>query len=880
MNLPRYFAALAASLPAFAAGTTPPSDTFENVIRPLLAKQCYACHTATRLGGLDVSTRQGLLKGGNSGPAIVPGDPARSLLIQAVNHSHARLRMPPTGRLTPSQIEALSTWIGAGAPWPATAPSQSSPAFWSFQPIRQAAPPAVDDPRWNASPVDRFLHAQHQTAGIHPVRRASKRVLLRRATFDLTGLPPTPADLEAFENDASPNAFANVVDRLLASPRYGERWGRYWLDLARYADGALGASNDTPFSNAYRYRDWVIQSFNDDLPYNAFVKAQIAADLLPDSKHLPALGFQSLGGNANDQLDVTTRTFLALTVACAQCHDHKYDPIPTRDYYSLLGIFQSSAKHEFPLAPKETVEAYHAHQRKIEDAKFELDFFVKNRSAELSEFLAAKTARYLTAAWQVLVHNKPAADTAVRSNLDPQILDRWIAYLPQSNKDHEFLKPLESLLTAKAPIEKAAAAISEFQIFISDVFRRRRDIEERNYVKLGGIKGIRDERTRQYTNLESLPILEYYLWRDLASDPYRKDFFDFKGGVYYYGEKDIDRWLSPEWKDHLDRLRLNHKNLKDKLPAQYPFIHTLRESEKPKNARIAIRGDAQNLGDEVPRHFLTALSKGEPAIYTQGSGRLQLAEAVADPDNPLTARVIVNRLWHGHFGRGIVASTSNFGQLGERPSHPELLDYLAHRLIQSGWSLKAIHREIMLTEAYALSSDLDQTSYARDPSNKFLWRANIVQRLDAEALRDSVLAVSGDLDTTAGGPPTPFADGFRRRAVYGYIGRTKPDPMLTLFDFPNPNTTSETRAVTVGPLQRLFFMNNSFIAAQATKLAARLSSQNVSDDDRIEAAYRLLFSRPPKPEEIKLGRDFLSKTGSWPQYAQVLLSSTEFSSIP
>ncbi|MDX1983943.1 MAG: DUF1553 domain-containing protein [Bryobacteraceae bacterium] len=843
------------------------AEFFETSVRPVLAKNCSACHNATRLGGLAITSRESLLKGGNTGPAIVPGDPEKSLLMQAVTHTHARLRMPPTAKLAAPEIDALSRWVRAGAPWPVSAPPASTDhAFWSFQPVSKPGIPEAADARWAGSAIDRLLHAKHRSEKVTPVRRAAKHVLIRRATMDVTGLPPTPEEVKAFEDDPSPGAFAKVVDRLLASPRYGERWGRYWLDMARYADGALGASSDTPFANAYRYRDWVIQSLNEDLPYDTFVKAQIAADRLPGSKHLAALGFQALGGNAGDQLDVTTRTFLGLTVACAQCHDHKYDPIPTSDYYSLLGIFRSSPKHEFPLAPEDTVKAYKAHQQKIEDAKFELDFFVKTRSAELSEFLAAKTARYLRAAKLVLEQGKSVDEAARQAALDPEVLGRWVAYLPQKDKDHDFLD--------------LKGGIDEFQSFVTDLFRRRRDMEERNYVKLGGIKGIRDERTRQYTNLESLPIIEYYLWRDLASDPYRKDFFDFKGGIYYYGEKDIDRWLSPEWKDHLDRLRADLKSLKDSLPAQYPFIHTLREAEAPKNARIAIRGDEQNLGEEAPRRFLRALSKGEPAPYTSGSGRLELAEAIASADNPLTARVVVNRLWLGHFGYGLVRSPSNFGRLGERPTHPELLDYLAWRLVDSGWSLKGLHREMMLSEAYALASDLDQANYAKDPENKLLWRANIVQRLDAEALRDSMLAVSGTLDVSAGGPPKPFEDGFRRRAVYGYIGRTKPDPMLTLFDFPNPNNTSELRTVTTGPLQRLFFMNNSFVAEQAAALAARLNSQNVSAEDRIETAYRLLFSRPPKPAEVQLGLDFLNKTGSWPQYAQVLLSSTEFSSIP
>ncbi len=868
-------AALAVSTVASAAPSAKDLEFFESKIRPVLVKNCHACHTQTKLGGLRLDSREALLAGGKSGPAIVAGNPTASLLMQAVNHTHLRLKMPPVGKLAQPEIDALAEWIQSGAAWPETKVAVASGKyviteaqrqFWAFQPVNKTMA---------ASSIDEFLKAGWRAQNLTPVAPAEKRVLIRRVTFDLIGLPPAPEEVDAFLNDTAANAYEKVVDRLLASPRFGERWARHWLDLARYADGALGASVDTPYANAFRYRDWVIDAFNRDLPYDTFVKAQIAADLMPDGeRHLPALGFQALGGGVDDQLDVTTRTFLGLTVGCAQCHDHKYDPIPTNDYYSLAGVFSSSARNEFPLAPEATVKAYKEHQKKIEDAKFELDYFVKLRSGELSDMMVGKSARYLAAAWRTM-----RGESAGDDKLDKEVLDRWIDLLKRPNKDHEFLKPFEDLIARKAPAEEAAKWMAEFQVFVSDVFRRRAEMEERNYVKLGGIKGIRDEATRQYTNLESLPILQYYLWRDLASDPYKRDFFDFKGGVYYFGEKNIDRWLGTEWKDHLDRLRAHHTALKESLPKQYPFIHSMKDSDKPKNARVAIRGDAQNLGDEVPRQFLRILSKGDPAPFTKGSGRLELAEVIASPSNPLTARVIANRLWHWHFGSGIVRSVSNFGQLGERPTHPELLDYLAAKLVESGWSLKALHREIVLSEAYRLSTAHNESNYAKDPGNSYHWRANLVQRLDAEAVRDSLLAVAGTMDGKAGGEPGPFADDFHRRAVYGYVGRTKPDLMLTLFDFPNPNNTAEQRVVTSGPMQRLFFLNNPFVAAQAKALADRLGKSAAADEDRIRLAYRLLYARTPKPAEVQMGLDFLARSGSWPQYAQVLLSSSEFTSV-
>ena len=883
----------AASLYAADAG----GAFFSSKIQPLLAHNCFACHTASRLGGLRLDSRESVLQGGKSGPAIQPGNPDNSLLIQAVSHMHPRLKMPPGGKLKDEEIADLRQWIAAGAVWPETpagpAPKQyvitdAQRAFWSFQPVRKPPLPAVKREAWVKSPIDRFILARLEQNGLEPMAPAARHALIRRATFDLIGLPPTPEEVDAFVNDNSADAFAKVVDRLLASPHYGERWARYWLDLARYADGQLGASKDTPYANAFRYRDWVIQALNEDMPYDVFVKAQLAADVMDGDREklLPGLGFLALGGSADERVDVTTKTFLGLTVGCAQCHDHKYDPVPTKDYYSLLGVFKSTQADEIALAPKETVAAWKEHKKKIDDLQEAIDDFIKKQGTELSEILAAKTARYMMAAWK----SAPAGD-----GVNAEILRRWVRYLKDPEKEHPFLKRWFALVSghpAEAEVQKAA---EDFQTLVAAIFAEKREIDDRNYVKLGGAKGVKNETTRQYTNLESLPIEKYYLWRDLASDPFMRNGTLFPGGVYYYGlpstlkrdfdtrggeapyMQDIDEWLSREWKEHLDGMRAELAALKKALPPQYPFLHGIRDAAKPANARVAIRGDQSNLGEEVPRRFLQILCAGEPKAFTKGSGRLELAEAIATADNPLTARVIVNRVWQLHFGKGIVRSPSNFGQLGERPTHPELLDYLAAQFIENGWSLKKLHREIMLSSAYMLSTDHSPVNYAKDPDNRLLWRANLRQRLDAEALRDSLLAVAGTLDLTAGGPPKALNEKNHRRTIYGYIGRTKPDAMLTLFDFPNPNNTSEQRTVTAGPLQRLFFMNSEFVHAQAKALAARLEG---TDAEKIDRAYRLLFARRPTDTEIAAGLSFLGKDpGAWIQYAQVLLSSSEFTAI-
>ena len=897
------------SLWAAATGDQAKIEFFEMKIRPLLANNCYACHTDSKMGGLRLDSRETMVRGGSSGPAIRPGNATGSILIQAVSRTHDRLKMPPTGeKLTDEQVEALKTWIQDGAAWPdedvqptvgETTRYEIRPeqrAFWSFQPVSKPDLPTVKNKSWVRRPADRFVLAKLESTGLKPAPRADKRTLIRRATFDLIGLPPTPEEIKAFLADDSPGAFETVVERLLASPHYGERWGRYWLDLARYSDGKLATRADDPYPNAYRYRDWVIQALNNDLPYDQFIRAQLAADLLPEpdrAKHLPALGFHAFVPRGDDRVDVTTRTFLGLTVGCAQCHDHKYDPIPTKDFYSLQGVFAGSAYHEYPLAPEDQVKAYKKAQKAIVDKKEAIAKFIEKQSGQLIDVLLEQTAEYMTAAWQVMGGTQPdAAAAATEGDLVPEILDRWIGYL-KSDQEHEYLDELDAAVAGGATLEQVRKLSEEVEELAIAINIEKKEIEDRNYVKLGGAKGVADERTRQYTNLEFLDLKKWYFWRDLAFEPDTLNGFRFDGGIFYFGEKaaerdgtpeedrKIDRFLSGLWKQHLDRLRAELKDLEAALPEAYPFVHGYEEAEKIKDLQVHIRGDKDNLGELAPRRFLRILSAAEPKKFENGSGRLELAGRIADPGNPLTARVMVNRIWQHHFGEGIVRTPSNFGQLGERPTHPELLDYLAARFVESGWSVKAVHREIMLSSTYRLSTAHVAKNFEQDPDNKLLWRANLIQRLDAEALRDSILAVSGKLDPKAGGPPEDFSDDNHRRTVYARVRRTQPNRTMTLFDFPDPNNTSEKRLVTVGPMQRLYFLNSSFVMGQAKALAERLAGEAGTDDRaRIRRAYELLYGRPPAKGEIKTGIEYLKNASDpWPKYAQVLLASTEFSSV-
>jgi cytochrome c553 len=834
-----------AALPA--ADAQSPQEFFELKVRPVLATRCGACHQATKMGGLQLDSRAHALAGGKSGPAILPGHAADSLLIQAVNQTHARLKMPPTGKLTDDEIAALTRWVDAGAVWPDAAPSASAKAarssHWAFQPVKEPTPPKVNAP----TAIDKFILAALEAKGLKPVRPADRRALIRRATFDLTGLPPTPAEVDAFLADRTPGAFAKVVDRLLASPRYGERWGRYWLDIARYSDDKLNSTQDEPYPNAFRYRDWVIDAFNRDLPYDTFVKAQIAGDLLPE-KQPAALGFYALSPEfQDDRVDATTRGFLALTVACAQCHDHKFDPIPQQDYYSLLSVFNNSTPHEYPLAPEPEVKAWRDQKAKVDKVEKEIKDFVDRQGKDLAEILAAQASRYL------LAHAKLAPPGGQEAGLDAETAKKWAKYLERTSREHPFLKDWDA-----KPTPEAARA---FEQLLLDVNAEQKLVEDKNHIKLG-LDPSRNDLSQ--ANLESMPRDRYVLWHEVFET------------VLKYGEKDLPRYLSGPWKQHLESLQAQLKKEKDALPKQYPFLHGIEDAKTLKKQRVYLRGARENPGEEVPARFLATLSHGDRQPFTHGSGRLDLAEAIADPKNPLTARVMVNRIWMGHMGAGLVRTPGNFGNLGERPSHPELLDYLAARFVSGAWSMKKLHREIMLTSTYQLSSAHSARNFTADPDNRLLWRATR-RRLDAESLRDAMLFVSGDLELKDGGPPIPIADEKNhRRTVYGFVSRRKLDPMLALFDFPNPIATSEQRIPTNVPLQRLYFMNSPAVAREAKALAANLPGAD--DRAKIQTAYLRLYGRAATAEEIKLGLDFL-RDAPWPQYAQVLLSSNEFNFV-
>lgn len=859
-------------------------EFFEMRVRPLLAKNCLGCHSASKMGGLEMSSRASLLKGGASGPAIAPEKPENSLLLKVLRHEHERIKMPPQGKMPEADLQTIAAWLKAGAVWPERASSTPKSAggkyrisaeqraFWSFLPVRKPAPPPVQNARWAKTGIDRFILAKLEGKGIRPARPADRHTLLRRATYDLTGLPPTSEEVDAFLKDRSPDAFAKVIDRLLASPRYGERWGRHWLDVARYADDKLQAIGETPQPNAFRYRNWVIDAFNQDMRYDLFVKAQIAGDLLPNPEHTQAgLGLYALSPELqDDRVDVTTRGFLGLTVGCAQCHDHKYDPIPTTDYYSLLGIFNNTELHEQPLAPKAVVDDYQSRSKTIATQEALLKEFITGQGSTLGEIFAGQTSTYLAAAFEVLAAQPDADKVGSPVGLDAQILNRWIVYLKTGAKDHPYLKTWDALLADPRPANEKLADLKRFadtfQEQLLAVIAEKKRVDERNLI-IGG--GETDRKARFLIHFEALPRDRHMLHAEVM------DVWRGKQGVLYFDEAALDKYLTGHWKQYLASLKAEIAKRKQELPEKFPFLYTIKNIDKPEVQRVHIRGDQSNLGEAVPPRFLSILSPGEPQPFKRGPGRLELAEAIASPSNPLTSRVMVNRIWLGHFGEGIVRTPSNFGQLGHRPTHPELLDYLAARFIEQDWSIKAMHREIMLSATYALSAEASAEAATIDPDNSLFWRAN-VRRLDAESLRDSLLFASGKLDLTPGGAGQKFDGQNNKRTVYGYISRKRLDPVLALFDFPNPNATSEQRILTNVPLQGLFFLNSEIMAAQAEALAAKYI--NTDPKAGVKALYRSLFGRQPRADELRVGIEFLSgpRQKQWEQYISVLLSSQEF----
>lgn len=859
-------------------------EFFEKHVRPVLVDQCYSCHSSKAekgiKGGLNLESKEGWLKGGENGAALVPGDPERSLLIKAIRYTDPDLKMPPKDKkLSAGQIADLEAWVRMGAPDPRSQAATGKlvardPAtHWAFQPVKEPAVPQVKNRSRVKTPVDAFLLARLEPKGLKLSPEAERRTLIRRAYFTLLGLPPTPQEVTAFEKDRSPDAFAKVVDRLLESPHYGERWGRYWLDVARYADTkGYVFEEERRYPYSYTYRDYVIRAFNEDLPYDRFIQEQLAADLLPlgeDQRALAALGYLTLGRRflnnqadiIDDRIDVMTRGLMGLTVVCARCHDHKFDPIPTKDYYSLYGVFASSHEPaEKPLLgsaslPKEHPAYVEERKKRVQEkdsyrAERDAEAFLKVRSQAGDYLLALHDSSALPEGEgrEKLVRERklePAVARKFRSSQEawgkkaPAALQPWfaLASLPASN----------FVATAKASIDSLGAGLPD---------------------------GLRDVLTTNPPPSSLRDVADRYnLWFSAAAKILARppeggrpagaaaaiEFFEAADSPLKLNADELHRVFDTPAQQKLRALQRKIDELDATHAGAPPRAMAIQENATPDSPYVFKRGNPGLRGDAVPRQFLEILSAGKRKPFEKGSGRLEMARAVASRDNPLTARVMVNRVWAYHFGAPLVRTPSDFGVRSDPPSHPELLDYLASRFMAEGWSIKKLHRTLMLSSAFQQASDDIASASAADPGNELYWRQNR-RRLDFEAMRDTLLSVSGRLDLGMGGHPSdittqPFTT---RRTVYAFVERQNLPGLFRTFDFASPDTTSPQRFSTTVPQQALFLMNSPFIAEQARALLHRPQIEAAKGErEKIKALYEVAFQRSPDATDLELGRAFV-----------------------
>lgn len=1082
-------------LPNVSKANDADTEFFENRVRPVLVERCYSCHSGTEpKGGLRLDSREGFLKGGKRGTALNLTMPNESLFLKAVRYE-GEVRMPPNGPIPPAEVAALAEWVKRGGKWSAqkAMPKGKTPAkpkpHWSFQVVKRPSRPKVIRKEWVRNPIDAFILASLEAKGLTPAPEADRRTLLRRAAFDLLGLPPTPEELDAFLNDKSPKAWERAIDRLLASPQYGVRWGRHWLDVARYADSAdaRGSGSEGDISEAWRYRDWVIDAFNRDMPYDRFVMNQIAGDLLPPENGekddlnvagtiattLLAIGNWGNGDAdkdkiltdiADDQLDIVGRGFMGLTIACARCHDHKFDPISTEDYYGMAGIFFSThilpkltpkgageVPLRIPLETKELRQRREAYTKSVAEFEKKIAEQRGNLRQKLAEQLQPETAKYVFAVWDYANRPTDRADEtlqayAKREGLRLFALRQWRDALG-IGEYRQMTKPIADLLGNKNivglagvsdppsmvvnlnpdaktiltftlpgrsvsvhPGPRSGVAVGWQSPIQGDVevsgrvidadgacgngiawaidHRKRLGASQlasgafanggnqsfqdgKDSANLKKVKVLRGERLE----LLVLPNPEYScdttvvewtikeiasgkVWnltqdvlqnppiggRNLIPDQYGNDgvwrFYDTvetdRGGAQAFApdsapskllvalsaassdqmqvaaaqfardfvptaqfnpflmRQDSDEAeFQGEGAEALRNQVAELQRLRANPPPPIQFANGAAEGGVPesphagtRDVRVHVRGNYARLGEVVPRRFPTVLAGNSQPRITKGSGRLELAQWLVKPNHPLTARVMVNRIWLAHFGQGIVRTPSNFGALGERPTHPALLDWLASEFVRSGWSLKQMHRLMMTSATYRQSSVAPIPTQKRDPDNR-LWGRMERRRLEAEAIRDNLLAVAGNLDLTMGG--MAYRDfNTPRRTAYLITIRSEWSGFGPLFDAADPTATVERRITSTVAPQALFLLNNPFVAAQSNTLANRLLQSAPNDTTRIQQAYRLLYSRSPRTEEIKIGLSYLSRIranggdkspqelAAWKAYAHLLLCANEF----
>lgn len=896
-------------------------EFFEKQVRPLLVEHCYQCHSgeARIKGGLRLDTRAGILAGGDSGAVLVSGDPEASLLITAIRYQDQDLQMPPKNRLPADAVSALEKWVADGAKDPRVSTVETTPSpgsalgmsvdegksFWAFQPVGDPAVPEVSDPSRIHNPIDAFVVARLEENNLTLAPPADKTTLIRRVTQDMIGLPPTADEVDAFLADESPDAFEKVVERLLNSPQYGVRWGRHWLDVARYAD-SNGLDENLGYGQAWRYRDYVVDAFNHDKPFHLFLIEQIAGDLLPDAtqESRTATGFLALGAKVlaepdrqklemdiiDEQLDTLGKAFLGMTFGCVRCHDHKFDPIKQSDYYALAAIFKSTKtlgdtnegaiKHwfEHSFASDAETERLKQIDAQIAEKKQAAASFKNASIAKIREAARAQAADYLAEAarFDVATPLTTVAAIAQPLSLHPRILHHCRMHLEYHRDDPLFAYWYQHAGNGEA----GSGEIESIREHYRDLFARAQSAFEEAQTQ--------DPKTNELAD----PVLAAA--RSALLDvsgflavPAKEAFaFDPETLAEYYRLMDVAREFESQAADETAAMGVGEGDVIASLP-------------------IHIRGSYKNLGEPVARDFpkVMRISTVRPVFPSGRSGRLQLASWMADTRHPLTARVIVNRIWGWHFGAGLVRTTENFGKLGGRPSHPQLLDWLARNFMAGGWSIKDLHRLILLSSTYQQASSHPQgEAYALvDPENRLHWKANL-RRLEAEQIRDSILAVSGRLDQRLGGKTLPLRNrqfvfnhtsedhtkyDSVRRAIYLPIIRNNLYSFFSQFDYPDPTMPTGSRNATVIAPQNLLMMNYDLILESADAFAAAILREPLGDDKRVQAAYRRAFGRDPSAAESERALQFVTEIAAtidgtdrqqqaWSLFCQSLLASNEF----
>ncbi len=971
---------------------------FETKIRPVLVEYCYACHAegAKKIGGkLRLDLPEALRKGGESGPVVVAGQPEKSLIIQALRYEH--LEMPPKKPLPASVIKDFEDWVKMGAPDPRgnTKPNAkvnttridlNNPALWSFRPVTKPAPPAVKDASWPRDPMDRFVLAKMQKAGLSPTSDAQPAVLVRRLYFDLIGLPPTMEQVRSFESDYAKHGSAAVerlVDGLLASPHFGERWGRHWLDVARYGEsnGNDGLGRNPTFPHAWRYRDYVIQSFNEDVPYDRFITEQIAGDLLPAKnaaqrdRQLIATGFLALGSKpakamninfdmdvVDDQINVVSAGVMGLSVSCARCHDHKHDPIPTRDYYALAGIFKSTetmwgkAANEKLTAP---VTPLHELKSVSIDGQSKGEAATKPKAKKPTALAPMFDQQYPKA----IAELKPVVYASLQSQdkalkVEPGVslsadgfgafksgrikvtLNKQAAAYTVSfwflNALPSKARPVTAYVFSFGPDSKAPAPGDHLglsgsynktapgRMFIFNGNQRKQSITGAATLPPGTWNHVvyvrNGKRVKAFVNGSTKPDFDGEIDRTALN---AKTFFiggrndrfaPLQGGVAHFAF--YDRELSTAEIGQL------HQGSGQPKGSSKAYIHVaasaakpepkalamgVRDRAKPSDCKVNIKGESNKLGPVVLRGFIHACEQGSPsiAVNKKQSGRLELAKWLMRREHPQTSRVMVNRIWLHLFGRGIVDTPDDFGVYGSRPSHPQLLDHLATRLVEEGWSIKRMIRSIVLSRTYQLSSRADGTTIDSDPDNRWLARHSR-RRLDAESLRDAMLLVSGQLDQSPGkGSIIQNMDVLvnqsgslhkpsNHRSVYLCMLRNSPPPELAAFNLPQFTDVKGRRDVTTLPSHALFLLNNPFVIQQSKHFARQTlaSVGNDSNESKVRWAYRRALNREPDNAELLIAIKFLDTVyqslvasnskaeqrefETWAALCQSLLATNEF----